>query len=1275
MKKRLTPEKLNKDISPEKYPDNLYFDAKNVEIINSDSQNNFSVKNIKGNIQKFTVPDILNSANQFLTVVSNTLIEIIPYTNSELINIPDLTDIKILDFQNIGSDLYVFTCDSGYGQIWKVGSQLSLVYNNYLNWSLDTPLRKIIPRFENQNIQKFYITDNNNYVRYINVAEDDIINKKLITLDIFPNYTLTKPKLVESIPGGNFKPGFVQYAYNLYTLNGAETKISPLSEMININPNFKGGEEIVSKAFKINISNIDTAFKIINVYKYYYTDEFSVPEVSLILEEEINSDSITFVDDNNLQEINSSLAESLLLGSDPFTCKDMYDKDNFLFPVNVSYNFYDCDYDARAFSFDNLGKGFVEQRDGSQFAISANFTFVPDENHDCINPSVKAEVGDTYYNTFRYQGDGSTLGAEGLNIKIEFITKEFKPDNNAQQANTYLNASSYAGDFAFDRKSLKRDEVYRWFIRFVNEKGQYSFPKWICDLRTPNQDDFPITSIKNQEVVFNALGIKVDVNNMPSSAVGWQILRQPRSEADKSIKAQGIVNPMLNTPPNGFGKDYIDAGLQSSYLTRTYFDSNTVSYDNQGLTIDDGISMGFEMQTAPVYTMATWALQFHSPEVELHKQNFSVSDVDYITIVGGLETRWSTTYETKDVNKLETPEDKYDTNSVLQPSTGTRFFNNVGGSQPWTLIDDNDTRYKSVIRKAGKMNSNAIEKLDILGLANFSSVTSSVDNPNTEIMDNGVGTQTYINASKTASGFGNFRALTNSNLTFQIGYYSSGNRLETNLSNVTTASLIGQFIVVDYKTVVNNQYGGNTYEAKLKNKPVVSSDIVTTNSEIELFDGDTFITYWNHLRSAFFSNGDEFSDASFSETLFIPIETSLNIDLRPDNENRTFSELRKVNQSISKYKLPLPVYNRQKEYSVAFPKPLNFEIIKKYDNRVLASNAKINGEVKDSWTQFRENNYLDVNGNYGEIVSINEYLDNLYIFQPEAIALLSINPNVQISTNELEVQLGKGSLLNNYKYLTTTSGTLNQFGIIKTPYGLIYYDLPNKSLNLLSNTENPLSLNGMYTYFSNVDDTVSGDNPLLGNGISGYYDNNKKEVLLSFIESNNGNEYSITYNFAKQGFHSTYDWAYPNYINHRGLIYSSKNNIGGDAVINQHLVGEYGKFSGTYRKSSITFIASFDYINSVLDNLIYNSIVGNDLLETLSTIRIYNEHQDTGFVSPNAIRKFRKWRISVPREENSRNRMMGNYAYIYLEFLNNNDKSFVLHDIIYSYRQKPLSYK
>lgn len=181
-----------------------------------------------------------------------------------------------------------------------------------------------------------------------------------------------------------------------------------------------------------------------------------------------------------------------------------------------------------------------------------------DYNHDGINDynDVKND-GNTAYE-YKFKSDGVTLGAEGLNVEIDFVTEDIKIDDNSDPYAPSI-SKPFSGSVidTFKRTSI-REEVYRLHIVFFNTKMQYSNPQWICDLRIPTNSD--ITTIPTADVG-RYIFPKVTISNLPSDSelLGWQVYRCERKPQDRSILARGVIAPTLNFGPGTYSRPYIQS--------------------------------------------------------------------------------------------------------------------------------------------------------------------------------------------------------------------------------------------------------------------------------------------------------------------------------------------------------------------------------------------------------------------------------------------------------------------------------------------------------------------------------------------------------------------------------------------------------------------------------------------------------------------------------------------------------------------------------------------
>ena len=133
-----------------------------------------------------------------------------------------------------------------------------------------------------------------------------------------------------------------------------------------------------------------------------------------------------------------------------------------------------------------------------------------------------------------------------------------------------------------------------------------------------------------------------------------------------------------------------------------------------------------------------------------------------------------------------------------------------------------------------------------------------------------------------------------------------------------------------------------------------------------------------------------------------------------------------------------------------------------------------------------------------------------------------------------------------------------------------------------------------------------------------------------------------------------------------------------------HNEGEYGKFYGNAPSTCIlkTILGDNGNVTKTFDNLEYLSEVYDtsklDIFnETFDRLRLRNEYQDTGLINltnnTNIKRRMRTWRTYFPRAvSDNKSRIRNPWVELTLEYDNNANKRFVLHDLIYSYTPSPL---
>lgn len=532
--------------------------------------------------------------------------------------------------------------------------------------------------------------------------------------------------------------------------------------------------------------------------------------------------------------------------------------------------------------------------------------------------------------------------------------------------------------------------------------------------------------------------------------------------------------------------------------------------------------------------------------------------------------------------------------------------------------------------------------------------------------------------------------------------YKSGTKLIiSNASNILNYNNHDGGLMVElYKNNIE-QYGGNTYEARSFNTTIPYSDLrpISVNEETTKHFGDTFIQKFTYLNT--FSQDEKTTE--FSETVSFPVETSINLHFRFDILNKG---VKKFNSEESTSYGFNKVYEQQNNTVKNFTKPLNFNELESFKTRIIPSKLKIPNEDVDSFTDFLVNDAIDLDGSYGPLKTLSEYKDNVYSFQENAIAYLSINPRIQIPSGDgAAIELGTGSIIERYQYISTNSGTVNKFSVVKTKNGLMFFDLLNSSINFLGGEMGSTELttvNGMHTYLKNINKKYFNNFKIddFENGVYSVYDPLYEETLFTFVSNaydvSNGFSEVLVYSGINQGFTSFYTNPGKMYFKYKNNIYQNTlylfDNLENKLPSNSSEL--FRRETGVKEDVNVNIefvISDLPFNNKIWNNIHFNSeVLGIQPINindpenidlpnvTFNQIDVLNEYQNgtTNIIDLNsyrskAKRRLRKWNFILPRESNSRNRINSSWVKIKLNFNKpSSDYTYydiLLHDILISY--------
>lgn len=1352
---------MNQDVSKSKNT-GFYFEGKNIRIISTNSQSTGSVTNEKGNELILEIPrPVVNKLNKTITYLNKTLnfsnIEITnEYTPNEIETIQSGVQ-KIIGHTFSRNDIILLTTDNnGFDCIWKVNDNtydIELLYLRNLKFSENNPIQ-VLNNYENEIIDKIYWVDGISQMRFLNIYNniengdlENLIDLPSNSLLLTGTYNTSQPNIVGFSFGGTHTSGMIQYAYNLYKINGSSTKLSPTSELISLDKGIdRGGDainEVVGKIPIVEINNIDNNYTNLKLYAIKYTSYNQIPSISLILDKMIiDNDTVTYYDDGSVIQ-SVSLEEFTFLGSDIVIPKHINTKDNIMFLANYEEKNFDINtaldnksIDLRAYSF----RPFTTSTLIYNSLTEVNGNVVSNENSLNVNSSTiltnNPKVDDKHsainidYDVYNRQYNSNILGGEGPFIKYKIVR----------------NRVGVSGFTANQSKNtfLKDREIYRIGIQFYNEYGQQSLPKWIADFKTivlgneSNLNGYYASVETTLKPLFytwlNDNNNFLDKNgNFDNSLkpVGYKILRANRDLEDRTIICQGLINGMLSQVagdttsnsgtiggivPNDV-KLRVERGVKIPSMMRRFDNFLSPMWRNSSYFRLDQFNSGHpeasvnDAQSREVHKSASsrgWTsgtyqfnnlMQMFSPEITFNFiQNFNESN---LYVIGGIRNT-----DNQAIGELRNTETKIAATSIViknaissydKKAIVTKIGNDNLNEFGWFGPRDSDLMefmqtYRDYTGEFYNAKNNF--KYDIYGtpeIVETGQGRTVYNNDNDLIYYNSLEQLSTDTSAQDASGPDYGITSVNSwgakNITFALG----NNNVETinrlNLEKLHTLAnigrndigLISEFTIFENLVYLKNIYGGNSYESKKRTNYIEVGDYnkIDVNVYNCLNIGDTFVSNFQFTKLVK-TETEVYSRESQQVTEIVNVRLETSIDLKNRNDLSISDWDNRFQPRYDEFQEYNKVYSQQPTLFLRRDLDYRFKSTKGFDTNVISTKVKVPGEIIDSWTDLQPNNVITLDGQYGPINTLHKFKNELYTLQDSATAFLSINPRVQVTGSDgLQVELGSGRVLQEYKYISTESGTLNKWSVVTTPSGFYYYDALNKSFNAFKGgLQGISSLKGLHTHFNNNTslNELRIDNPLIKKGIASNYDYINSDLFMTFHQEEKPS-FTLSFNEKADSFVSFYDYIPSMYLS-KGDNFITINPT--NTSIYKQYSGDYNKFYEQYYPSYVTLLINPESdLDTVFDNIMYKSeIYLNDIDQpekTLTNVRLFHEYQDSGIVplilsrNGNLRRKFRNWNAILPRNQNTRERIRNPWVFLQLQLDNESNYKMILHDIIVQY--------
>ncbi|MGK2864915.1 MAG: hypothetical protein ACSLE0_23485 [Chitinophagaceae bacterium] len=1309
-----------------KYSPEYYFEGQHIRIIATDSQSTGALTNEVGNTSVVTLPSLtIDEANSKIIYGTSSLTytssnEIADQIASGLLPTSSSAQVIIGHIETRTGLALWTTDDAGFDCIWYIPNildgtyNLQLLYVRNFGFSTDNPIQAVF-NFENENIQKVYWVDGYHQIRYLNLTHNQITNNiplidvPLNTIDFVGNVYFSQPIVTDIIAGGSHTSGMIQYAYNLYRLNGSQTKLSPLSEIVPLDkgPNLGGGalDEIMAATPVVTINNIDQAYTNIKVYAVKYTSLNEIPSIYLIKERELTGSTIVVYDDGSTIE-SVSLDEFLFLGSEPSVPKHIEAKDSRLFLANIQENAFELpeELDMRAYSFNISSATTKVWRDpvvnNGTLVTGVNSVTVPaDWNFDLKHPSINLE-----YRTRRYQQSSTTPGGTGKYCTYELVSK----------------TAAQLEDDPSEYRFFKDEELYRIGIEFYNNLGQTSPPKWIADFRAGEGN--LIGNYNTLKVTLTAAFYTwLNTYNFESGAavpVGYRIIRADRTPGDRTILCQGALTQM-----------FVQNTEDKSNYSRWEQEPQRVTASNGLTKIPIPVTRGFVSNVNPLNRT------YHLKMMNELSEYGSDSDKRYPNeeIYSGVasSTKRQQSWQYTKMFQMQTPEVLFDTgvsfNSSIKmnikgvvkrtaTSIWMQWISSVNGTVSENLKTSNVTTSllaHTNIHQFGLFGpsnkSDEQEQLSIYREWNDFYPSSSANEyeilGTPEITERQAGPKNYAGRGEfqytnTMEGFltdeqgddvvDNAAIVTMNSaaakcITLVQGSstatLASRKTLETIRTEIgateTDCLLLAELFETDANVAVGNMYGGNNYEDRSRTNYIgigVYNPIATTSVEIDN-PGDTYVYDFKFARIAKLDveNTDD-QALQLTEIVSFPVETTVDLKNRNDLSLQAWDSL--FQPTYTGYTKYNRVYSQQPTLIGNASVDFNFRRIKGFDTRVQATKLKIPNESVDNWTDVLESEKKDLDGKYGAINGLITFNDKMIAFQDNGICDISINPRIQVTAQDgVGIELGKGAVIYDHNYISTTSGSINKWSIISTKTGIYYYDALNKAIGRVPDAMTSFLSNskGLHHYFNNNYNynLLKVDNPLKDTGVVFGYDNFNSDVYFTFLQGDSS--FTRCFNEARDEFVDLKTYLPSRYISKGDKLLLPNTE---DNQLWESFSGETNNFFGVSQPSYVTLqLKPESYITAVFDNIFFNSEISIDDVDqpelTLTHIHAFSEWQDSGRIplivgrDSNLRRRFRNWRANIPRD--GRARIRNPWIYLKLELDQSTNQKLILYDIILNY--------
>lgn len=473
-----------------------------------------------------------------------------------------------------------------------------------------------------------------------------------------------------------------------------------------------------------------------------------------------------------------------------------------------------------------------------------------------------------------------------------------------------------------------------------------------------------------------------------------------------------------------------------------------------------------------------------------------------------------------------------------------------------------------------------------------------------------------------------------------------------------------------YNDNVLNRFGGTTEEAFENNQWLPCGKAVSlfnldgtlkTSLEVTWTDGDTYYQRYDHLKTYPFSLEEQ---NAVTDIVSFMCETRVNLDGRYDRNRGQTSNLTTTPTNFNKMNAVYSQRNNFFNYRGLNHDKFNIDY---FPNTLTWTKEKQIGGITDLWTNITMAATLDLDGDKGEITSLNTYNNEIFCFQRSGFSNIMFNSRVQIPTSDgVPIEISNGLKVSGKRYMSNNIGCVNKWSIVESPNGIYFIDNLSTAMYLFNGQVSPISDKLGFRQWIGENNSLDVWNPSEFNNFVGYYDKTNNDVY--FVNKTS----CLCYSESLGQFSSFMSYEnVPAMSNLSDKFVSFK-----DGKLWEQNAGDYNMFFNSFRPYYITYkVNPKEPTDKIFNTVEFRSDTWNDKVltnSTFDTLEVWNEYQrgvatlkDIKYKPSTLKKKFRIWRANIPRDmSNNRDRIRNPWIFLKLGMNASNTYKTELHDII-----------